>query len=241
MSADVSSLLSGQIAKKSVGAPSLCIYEVPTFCPRCRKPAVGEVHGDGEVSYNEDDGSEIYLEVPIRCPACSQLYIAHYTQYRNDYDPAFAFTGTVPRVLPPTLVSKVMKKIAPTHAVIYDQAIAAEEARLSEISGPGFRRALEALVKEYLIYKKPDQEQSYRETALRNCIKHHVDDLTIRQLADKATLVGNDLTHFTKYNDEDVQDLKDLITLVRRWIELHEETAEVRQRLGLPPLSEQAV
>ena len=134
--------------------------------------------------YKEDDG---VLEVPVQCASCFQLYVARYFSYSDlaevepgDWSGDPLFIGTVPAVVAPTLPSKTIMTISPSFSKIYDETAAAELAGLTELLGAGYRRALEALVKEYLIFKNPAETEVYKKTALGNCIKHHIDEETRR-------------------------------------------------------------
>jgi hypothetical protein len=195
----------------------------------------------GKASWQKDlvdppDGLEAFVEVPIRCSNCNQLYVAVYESHQRKGGEwaSPSFLETVPATIAPTLPSKTIMKIAPSFSKIYDEAVAAESAGLKELLGAGYRRALEALVKEYLTFKNPARAGVYKRTALANCIKDHIDHDTIKELAEKAVSVGNDFTHFEKRGVHEIADLKGLIALVRRWIELQEETALVRARLISP-------
>jgi hypothetical protein len=60
--------------------------------------------------------------------------------------------------------------------VIYTQAHAAEALELTEICGVGYRKALEFLIKDYLITKKPEKSDDIRKMLLGGCIDSYVDD-----------------------------------------------------------------
>lgn len=52
---------------------------------------------------------------------------------------------------------------------IYNQALKAEAIELNEISEMGFRKALEFLIKDYVILRKPDKAENQRRTQARCC------------------------------------------------------------------------
>lgn len=52
--------------------------------------------------------------------------------------------------------SEEIKRISPRFIKVYEQSMIAEENELDEIDGVGLRKALEILVKDYLIDKSPD-------------------------------------------------------------------------------------
>jgi hypothetical protein len=60
---------------------------------------------------------------------------------------------------------------------------------------------------------------------LGNCIAEYVKNDRISQTAARATWLGNDETHYVrKWEDKDVKDLKNLIGLTVRWIEMEQMT-----------------
>ena len=113
---------------------------------------------------------------------------------------------------------------------IFQQAQQAEEEGLDEISGPGYGKSLEFLVKDYLIKQLPDQETSIKTLTLYQCIEQKVENPKIKALAKKATVIRNDETHYEKkYEKSDINDLKTLINATAAWIELESYTVEATE------------
>ena len=82
----------------------------------------------------------------------------------------------------------------------------------------GYRKALEFLIKDYLISLHLDKEEEFRKAALGNCI-NKIDNSSIKELARRATWLGNDETHYIrKWEDRDIHDLKNLIDLSYQYI-----------------------
>lgn len=82
----------------------------------------------------------------------------------------------------------------------------------------GYRKALEFLIKDYLTLLTPSDEDGIKKTALGNCI-NKIDNTSIKQLARRATWLGNDETHYIrKWEDKDITDLKNLIDLTCSYI-----------------------
>ena len=103
---------------------------------------------------------------------------------------------------------------------------------LDQICGVGYRKALEFLIKDYLISKASDEHiiNSIKSTLLSNCIKKYVQNENIKNVAERATWLGNDETHYVRiWADKDVTNLKHLIDLTVRWIENEVETERVLQ------------
>jgi hypothetical protein len=205
------------------------ITALPSVCPRCRASVAPKVWSNACVLGKD----EYYLEITVQCPACEQLFIAEYdVEQVGDSEWEASLTGTVPRSVAQTARSRELSRISPRFFTVYDEASAAEQGGLFQICGAGYRKALEILVKDYLIHKRPGNKDLYRETALRSCIKDHIEDEVIREIADGAASLGNEQTHYTSdFTPTDVEELKSLITLVSQWIELHEVTDEARRKL----------
>jgi hypothetical protein len=240
---DITRLLVSFVPRQKLEGVDHYIRELPTFCPRCRNSALATVCGKASwvQSYDGDSPEpEAVVEVPVRCCICDQLYVALYaTMHEGAFGDGSSqgwsdphFFATVPPAIAPTLPSKTIMKISPSFSKIFDETVAAELAGLTELLGAGYRRALEFLVKDYLIFKNPERADVIKRTFLANCIKDNIDDDTITELADKAVSIGNDFTHFERRGVHEVADLKGLIVLVRRWVEFKEDAALARARFS---------
>ena len=68
------------------------------------------------------------------------------------YDNSSRFTRIRPNAWPKTRsFSQTIKDISPTFESNYNQALCAEQMSLDQICGPGYRKALEYLIKDYLL------------------------------------------------------------------------------------------
>ncbi|PTJ53950.1 hypothetical protein BU012_02340 [Mammaliicoccus sciuri] len=91
---------------------------------------------------------------------------------------------------------------------IITQSSNAEALGYDHLAGIGYRKAIEFLVKDYLIKCKDADEDKISTKQLGQCISE-IDDTRINNLARAATWIGNDETHYVrKHADKDVQDLK---------------------------------
>jgi len=118
-------------------------------------------------------------------------------------------------------------KLSPSFTEIYNEAYTAEQYSLSQICGAGYRRALEFLIKDYLIDLSPDNEESIKAKFLGNCIEDDIANQNIKDVAKRATWLGNDESHYIKkWDQKDLTDLKRLIKLVVDWIEMEKLTIE---------------
>jgi len=120
---------------------------------------------------------------------------------------------------------KNIETISPLFCLTFNQALIAEENKLDQICGPGYRKALEFLVKDYLagyLYKDEiNKQEEVKRAFLANAIEKHIDQDRIKQCAKRAARLGNDEVHYTrKWDDKDIYDLKSLILMTVNHIDL---------------------
>lgn len=123
--------------------------------------------------------------------------------------------------------SKIIAAISEDYCAIYDEAQEAERNGLGLIAGPGYRKALEFLIKDYLftIHTDASEKEKIQKMLLGNCIATYVRNERIAQTAARAAWLGNDETHYVrKWENKDLEDLKRLIGLTVRWIEMEQMT-----------------
>ena len=196
--------------------------------------------------YHPDQGhySEQYIETrPIECPYCHKMQIPiFYNGILKDDNNCFIYAQCTnedckmchvlmynfssrklelikqssPKVRE---FSKTIKELSESFCSIYNDAYAAEQMNLTEITGVGYRKSLEFLIKDYLIQKYPDDKDDIKKKFLGNCIDD-INSERIKEIARRATWLGNDETHYVrKWEDKDITHLKKLIELTVHWIE----------------------
>jgi hypothetical protein len=137
--------------------------------------------------------------------------------------------GVEPRVHVAKQFDAEVTTVSPRFVEIYNQASAAEHAGLDQICGPGYRKALEFLIKDFLkSFAVDDAEKSTIERAqLGTCIAR-IEYPKLKMAASRATWIGNDETHYVrKWEDQDLTDLKKLINLTVHWVTAEVVTAEL--------------
>jgi len=126
--------------------------------------------------------------------------------------------------------------VSPDFCAIYEEAFKAEQCGLLLVAGPGYRKALEFLIKDYIIGRLTEtdaeklalEKAKAEKTLLGTCIKDYVKSEQIKEIAKRAAWLGNDETHYVrKWEDKDLKDLKKLISLTLHWIEVETLTLEV--------------
>ncbi len=213
------------------------INEIPDMCPACDH-AIEPIfcYQFGVDTWREYDG---FLQVVFRCPRvkCQRLFIALYGAERG-------YRGQPNLVLRKSYLmdviefeefSEIIANVSSKFAQIYNQAKAVEDNNLLLIAGPGYRKALEFLVKDYLIKSNPENHDKIKKMQLRDAIKLFT-DARIEACASRAAWLGNDETHYVrKWEDRDLHDLKTLIKMVVDWIDLVERSKEYVTAMPSPP------
>lgn len=126
--------------------------------------------------------------------------------------------------------SKIINDISSSFQEIYNQAYCAEQLNLVHICGVGYRKALEFLIKDFLISETEDEvlKEGIKKKLLGNCINENVQNEKIKAVAKRAAWLGNDETHYLRrWEGKDVNDLKRLIDLTIHWIESEVETRQL--------------
>lgn len=189
----------------------------------------------------------------IQCPYCHTYIVPNYlcidennvfasccnNSCRSHFVIAPNKNGIYVNILPNSIpsnkeFSEIITSISPTFSTIYNQAFHAEQVHLDQICGVGYRKALEFLIKDYLISKETDENviENIKNKFLNNCIQENVQNENIKNVAKRAVWLGNDETHYIrKWADKDVSHLKQLIDLTIRWIESEVETELVLQEM----------
>lgn len=170
-----------------------------------------------------------------KCAACGDLVRFFLIDPPQSAHPEAIQAATLLVIPPQSAALKVepqVQDISPAFVRIYHQAAKAELLDLDELAGMGYRKALEFLIKDYLVTKKPDKEDSIRKEFLSKCIHEHVEDTRIKETAELALWLGNDETHYVRrWPENDIEDLKGLIGIILHWIGMELATEEWQRKM----------
>lgn len=212
---------------------SVQIGDSPDECPLC--------HTKGHFShlalyYNQTSSTGDKLEAVYRCPnsKCYEVFIGYYVQAPNG---VYLLKRSEPKRHHPRRFDDLIKGISPDFVLIYNQALKAENDNLDQICGPGYRKAFEYLIKDYLIKKISDVavQKEIKSEFLGNSIASRIQDVSIKEVAKRAVWLGNDETHYVrKWDQKDLQDLKKLIDLTVHWMEAEALTAQLLNEMQEP-------
>jgi len=206
----------------------------PTECPQCHLGIVAIQVGAGYTW--EIFGNRFAIHM-FACPrdVCRSGFIGLWAH--NVPGDQWFLRGTFPSTLQPSPRSRFIERVSPSFYLIFDQAREAEHHQLSEIAGVGYRKALEFLIKDYLISRTDDaaQQEQIRHRRLGACIAQQVTSDRVKRVAERAVWLGNDETHYVRrWEDRDITDLKRLIDLTVKWIEMELETEEALHEMPAP-------
>lgn len=204
--------------KTSMGTASV-YADIPNECPICKTSIVPvELYAKSYVS-NE---SVMLLAVLFMCPACYDSFICQYGGYNKKTSNSFEYCKRLycePNRFKGKQFDEKIANISESFIKIYNQALAAETTGLYEIAGMGYRKALEFLIKDYLIAENPDDKETIGKMDLGNCIANKIPDDNLKAVASRCAWIGNDESHYyRKHIDLGVDDLKDFLDAVIYWI-----------------------
>ncbi len=195
----------------------------PNKCPFCHNKITPRKYN----GYNGDFG----LEIIYRCSneECQRIFIGI---YENKDNKIFRLSGTSIGMHEPRIFSDIINSLSSNFVEIYNQALTSEHYKLEHLSGMGYRKALEFLIKDYLISRFPDKEKIIKDKFLGKCIKEDVDNKNLKDMAERAAWLGNDETHYIrKWETKDINDLKKLIDVSLHWIEMELLTEQYKEEM----------
>jgi hypothetical protein len=195
------------------GGDTYNLLQLPDKCPFCHNAITPNVLF-GHIHHHE-------LEVTMYCPneMCNRAFIGY---YQIGFSTSAQFLGqTTMGTLEGKIFSKEISEISPSFVIIYNQAYIAEQQDLKEICGVGYRKALEFLIKDYVIKKLGAEKEKVEKAFLGIVINDFVNDTRIQSVSKRAVWLGNDETHYIrKWEGKNLDDLKKLIDLTVHWIEM---------------------
>lgn len=214
-------------------------FETPSECPVCHTtldPTI--LH---KIVTTSEDGKSATLSLLLFCRRCRSSFLSTYSVIKDEatlreqryYDTNL--TQSVPFTPVPQAFSDNISRVSPRFVDIYNQAYQAEQLHLNDISGMGYRKALEFLVKDYLIFKSPDSKDEIERIGLSPCIdKLHTINPSLKDIAKRAAWLGNDETHYIRLHmNYSTDDLKRFINAMVTLIDLlfiTEEAASIESK-----------
>ena len=205
---------------------TVSINKLPDECPICHRKII-PIQNQTFLNTQSHDKA---LQIIYRCPNenCRNIFIGIYSESGGGY----YYKSSEPYKFVPQKFSDIINSVSPDFITIYNQAYSAEQAGLDVVCGAGYRKALEFLIKDYLIGKNPDNAEKIKKEFLGNVIDKRVEHAQIKAVAKRAAWLGNDEIHYErKWQDKDIEDLKSLIDLTLHWIEADKLTEKLLKEM----------
>lgn len=214
-------------------------FETPPECPVCHTTLDPTIFH--KIVTTSEDGKSATLSLLSFCRRCRSSFLSTYTVIKDEatYREHRYFDANLIQSVPftpvPQAFSDNISRVSPRFVDIYNQAYQAEQLHLTDISGMGYRKSLEFLVKDYLIFKSPDSKDAVEKLGLSQCVdKLHDINPSLKAIAKCATWLGNDEAHYIRLHmDYDTDDLKRFIDAMVTLINLlfiTEEAASIESK-----------
>lgn len=173
------------------------------------------------------------LNAIMLCPSCFVEYFERFAKSPTNYLIYHSYEA-YPYIHPQINFPQDIKDLFPDFYKIYEEAATAESYNLKEICGMGYRKALEALVKQYAIELFPDEKDMIENELLMPTIKRFKSQ-KITKLATAATWLGNDHVHLiTKHPEYDLEHLKSFINVLCQFIQSEKEFEKAETLINKP-------
>lgn len=201
------------------------LVDYPTDCPSCHQKTTPNYVFHRKSS----DNSKIFVFLSCPNPVCDVAYVA---EYERTNATSFYFQKIIKGEPKQEFFPSEINSLSPTFIKIYNESFTAEQLNLLEISGVGYRKALEFLIKDYLIKEFPEKHEEIKKMFLGKCITDLVQDTKIKEASKRAVWLGNDQTHYIKkWENKDLADLKKLIKLTINWVESEILTSDLKSSM----------
>jgi len=208
------------------GNVELSLNALPNECPLCHVTIEPEFLPGARLVFAFD-----WVEAYYRCTnmKCRRHFTALYRVVgQNGPRRSCRLERCDPAAPQPPAFDPVIETVSPAFMRVYAQSTSAEAHGLAEIAGPGFRKALEFLIKDYAIQLNPGHDDEIKRGQLAAVISKFLpgDKLTI--VSSRAAWLGNDETHYERrWVDKDLQDLKKLISATVHFIAMERLAADL--------------
>lgn len=193
----------------------------PRKCPICDTSYGGNCIAAYSLPQYSQYGNNIenyLLYVLYHCNYCNKLFLSIYNKERFS-EKGYQLEISVPREYHSIDLPESIRALSPMFEETYNDAYEAECHGLNTVCGLGYRKALEFLVKDYLIYKEPNEADIIAKMPLNTAIQQKIDDKKIKVLAERCAWLGNDEAHYVRKHEEyNVSDLKDFLNAITSYI-----------------------
>lgn len=206
---------------KSINQYHEIYFDIPIICPHCNYSIQPIIIDHRLLSY----ASNANLLVIVYKGNCCQS--PFYATYKYS-DKSTELLDVFPR-LKPTLLPQNIIDLSPRFVDLYNQSYTAEQNGHIELSGSGYRNAIEVLIKDFAINKLGADTSKVCKMDLYTAISTYLKEVNIdTSAADVVRVLGNDYTHYErKYDGID-------FIVVKKYLEIFIQQIETKLLLMEP-------
>lgn len=206
--------------------------EIEDVCPMCHKAGKPE-YANGCLIRSFNNGEKPLIFVVWYCTHCKRYYVSLYHMKSSLQNTELDTLYPYPKEFDEQTVPQKVKETYPNFYKIYAEACECERQGLLSISGTGYRKALEFLVKDYLQKEQHLSETEVGDCRLEKCCKK-IEFEDIRILANAATWLGNDETHYiVKHPEQDLKQMKKFLIALISSINNKYEISKAKELLNI--------
>ncbi|HYE08736.1 MAG TPA: DUF4145 domain-containing protein [Patescibacteria group bacterium] len=185
--------------------------EVVNKCPHC----FSSIKPHMVLKTDYDEKLKMPVAVLYQCPSCQSFFVNAYSVCdRMDNSISGYTTDLIPysyKQLAKYDLPEELEKVSVTFKEIYMQTLTAEAEGLLQITGIGYRKSIEFLIKDFLIHNQQEDAEKIAKIPLSQAIDR-LESNKVKDLAKASVWLGNDETHYLKkYQDKDINDMKRFI------------------------------
>lgn len=183
---------------------------LPNYCPWCHSKISPSI--SSQTRYDASN-RELPISLVLLCPSCCNHFLQTYKAIsdRNHQIIELEMSTEKPMPKPSFAYPSKIDDISEEFGKIISESSTAEGLGFNHLAGIGYRKALEFLVKDYLIKFVGEDSTEISKLPLSQCIAK-IKDSRMNDLARAATWIGNDETHYVrKHTDKDIEDLKQFL------------------------------
>lgn len=183
-------------------------FEIPYKCPHCNKEMTANI-----IMQSRPIEIEQIQRIALlaKCNICNNFFALAYL-FRYKYGKPE--TILIPYTYSPTInldIPDNIKEISKDFEEIYTQSETAYQLNLNQIAGMGYRKSIEFLVKDFLIFLNTDDADRIINLTINKAIAE-IDNQKLQNLARMTNYLANDQVHIkTLHPTKDIDDLRDFL------------------------------
>jgi len=192
--------------------------ELVDQCPHCAGKITPHIAHKYFIHNQNNPVPEVVVYL-LQCPSkdCHEFFTSTYDVKNQTSISPFQHDGVLreynyfPQIS--ANISENIRNLSEEFSITYTHALRALDKGLYSIVGVSLRKAFEFLIKDFAIYRNPEDINTVKRKSMNEIIQEYFKDMpSLETLAHIIRRIGNDETHYyRKYTDIDVNDLLELI------------------------------